>query len=507
MRELDKKTIESGTSGDILMERAGYGAVNHILDFISSLSPDHAKRFVILAGKGNNGGDAYVVAKGLAERTKLKIKIFAVCPISELKGSALFHARKIPGELSCEVRKNLSLADFQPGDIIIDGLLGTGFSKPVKDPYKQWIETVNRSNLPVIALDIPSGFDADSGDGSESIIADLSITMGLPKNGFLKDSAPNFCGTIKCIDIGIPSAFIEEIQQGAELFMISDARQMLKRIPRNSHKKRRGYLSVFGGSKKYAGAPFLSAIAALRSGCGYVICATPSCSFASKCASNIPLSLICREIANSSDGYFDTSSFDSAKEILLESNAVVIGPGLSTSKSCADFLSEILKLRPCPLLLDADALNLLSANPAIFAHIPPKTVLTPHPGEMRRLLTSASLPDLISSDKISQAVALAKKLNVVVVLKGAGTVVTDGEQVSVNSSGTPALATAGTGDVLSGIIGTFLAQGYLPFDSARLGVFIHGLAAELSPFGQAGLIADDLFELIPTAMKKISPFA
>lgn len=503
MRELDRKTMqEAGIDGRTLMERAGNGAGEIILEYVSNFDPRHLKRFIVLAGRGNNGGDAYVTARYLHDNSSVKIKIFAVCPVKELGSDSNWHARRISGEIQCEIRKRLSKSDFRPGDIIIDGLLGTGASGELREPYRQWIDLVNGLGLPVISLDLPSGLDGDTGLYSTVVRADLTIAMGLPKKGFASDSGSKSCGIIKCVDIGIPEEYINCMHPKFEMIFDSDVRKLLGRIPVDSHKKNRGVLVVIGGSRTYQGAPLLSAKAALRTGCGFVTVVVPDKTL----NSNSPLfSLVTHRIPGASGGIFDQKSVKPVKKLIEGSNSVVIGPGIGTAPETGIFLSRILRTVNSAVL-DADALNLFSNNPESI-DLPSCTILTPHPGEMKRLLDATGLGKMAQSDRMLQAKTLAEKLNAIVVLKGKHTVVASKNRVSINSSGSSALATAGTGDVLSGIIGTFLAQGYESFEAATCGVFIHGLAAEMTDLGQRGMNADDLADLIPRAMKRISPFA
>jgi len=249
MRELDRRTIEEAdVPGEVLMERAGTGAGEYILDYISGLSPIHVKRFVLLAGKGNNGGDAYVVARYLYENTDIETIIYSVCPVEELTADARLNAERLPQEVSCEIRKNLSPDDFEIGDIIIDGLLGTGIKGPLRAPYDNWIASVNNTELPVIALDIPSGLNGDNGAvATDAIFADLTISMGLPKTGVFMGEGPNHCGRLQNVDIGIPAHFIDELPKEVEMIFSEDIQPLLGRVPNSSHKDSCGRLLMIGG--------------------------------------------------------------------------------------------------------------------------------------------------------------------------------------------------------------------------------------------------------------------
>ena len=501
IRSLDRRTIEEyGTPGHALMERAGIGAADAILEFASSIDSAQLRRFVVLAGKGNNGGDAYVVAKYLHENSGLPVVLLAACPPAQLPEDARTHAETLQDMVEIFEPET---PVFLPGDFIVDGLLGTGVKGAPRHPFDIWIASVNSSGCPVASLDVPSGLDADTGSvQGVAVQADITITMGLPKKGMVLGQGPLLCGRTKCVDIGIPQDYIEQIKADAEMIFAQDIR-CLGRRPFNSHKGLNGRLLVVGGSKLYPGAPILSARAAMRAGAGLVTLAIPQ-------SANIPRpsmdSIITRRIKDDGGGFFSEGSADELNELASVSDAVVIGPGMGTSDSVRDLLGA-LNIPGKLIIWDADGLNFLSDTPWLLDRLS-GTVLTPHPGEMRRLLKGFGIKNIPESERPRQALSLAAKTNSVVVLKGQHTVTAcPGHPPLLNSSGTPALASAGTGDVLSGIIGALLIQKTPPLQAAACAVFIHGLAAEFSPFGTRGFSADDLIDLIPRAMLRISPFA
>ncbi len=504
MHELDRLTIESGISGKTLMERAGTAAGLHILDFISSLHPSHARRIIMLAGKGNNGGDAYVAARFLSVKTSIPIKIFSACRRDELSGDAKLNADRLPSDIPCEIRSELAAGDFLDGDIIVDGLLGTGTKGALRQPYKQWIETVNASAKPVISLDIPSGLNGDDGSISgPAIRADLTVTIGLPKRGLFTGRGPDFCGRLRCVDIGISSPLIEKIPSDINAIFESDVKKFLGRLDMNSHKGSRGHVLVIGGSIKYRGAPFLSAEAALRSGAGLVTVSVPE----SVQSPLLMRSLIERKISDNGSGFFSADAFPELSSLITAADSVVVGPGIGDETSIKKLLTLISEIEK-PIVFDADALNIISRNPEIITKRMYPSVLTPHPGEMKRLLKGMDLEKMSDSDRLAQASILAEKTHSTVVLKGHRTIVAArGRKIFINSSGSPALSTAGSGDVLSGIIGSFIAQGLSTFEASICAVFIHGLAGENGKYGNRGLTADDLPGLIPETMRMISPFA
>ncbi len=505
MRELDMRTIqEFGTSGSVLMERAGIGSGKIILDYLKEIDFRHIKRFVLLAGKGNNGGDVYVIAKYLFEQCiDCTVTIYSICPLSDLKGDAKHHAEIIPDNISVEVKEKLCPDDFKKGDIIIDGLLGTGFKGKLRIPYDNWISVVNKSGLPVIAVDIPSGLNGDTGIVSEMAVkADLTITMAQPKKGLIVKHGVEYCGRIEVVDIGIPEEYVDSIENTIDLYCGKDAYSVINRTPANSHKKSLGSVLIIGGSKLYQGAPFLAGKAALRSGAGLVTVAVPK--NAGILNAGI-FSLITRRINDSGIGFFTKESTDEILNLVKSVDVVVVGPGISDNQSSLEMIESIMDLN-MPVVFDADALNLIAKNPEILQK-KPNFIFTPHPGEARRLANGFGLINFKNEDRISQAKSLQGALGGIVILKGHRTLVADKKEISINASGTPALATAGSGDVLTGILAANLALNLDLFTASCFSVYLHGLTGEITPHGIKGTIADDLIDLIPTAHKKISPFA
>ncbi len=311
------------------------------------------------------------------------------------------------------------------------------------------------------------------------------------------------------------------------MFVEADAYPMISRLPLNSHKKSLGSVLIVGGSSLYSGAPFLAGKAALRSGAGLVTVAVPES--AGIMPSDI-FSLIIRQIPDSGTGFFTKDSIAAIINLANSADSIVIGPGMSDNESCLALLSAILSIDK-PIIIDADALNLIAQEPDILRTVQKpvapslseinsidstksecscygsKYIFTPHPGEARRLLRGFKLDKFLEKDKISQVKALSEKTGGTVILKGHKSVVAANNNISINGSGCPALATAGSGDVLAGIIAAYSAVGANSFDAACLSVFIHGVAGEIGNKGMRGLIADELIELIPSVLKLISPFA
>ena len=505
MKDVDYRTIhEGGISAQRLMKRAGAGVASEIKYFLEDLPLRHKQRVVILCGKGNNGGDGYVVADILSDQ--IEVAVYSTCPVEDLKDDALFYARSLLSlnKASYSVKALLKPEDFRNGDIVVDALLGTGTQGPLRAPYDQWISCLNLAGLPVIAVDIPSGLNGDTGKiESNAVIADMTVAIAFPKSGMFVNSGPEVCGSLRCVDIGIPADYSNTLVNAFNVVTQADIKDCLQRLPRNSHKGNRGQVVTIAGSQKYKGAPILTGRAALCSGAGLSVVCVPE---SAQISAPICNSLILSDVKDSGCGVFSAQSINNIVENTDSADAIVIGPGLSIDQDVGSII-EIMCSLNVPLILDADALNLISLNKGLYKRRA-STVLTPHPGEMKRLLDAFDLSEYQGKSRTDQALKLSSLTGAVVVLKGQHTVVAspDGEW-SLNTSGTPALATAGSGDVLCGVIAAFLAIGMNPYIASQAGCFVHGLAAELYQGAARGLVADDLIHLIPLALRNINPLA
>ncbi len=503
MKQIDQRAMgEGGIPGTVLMERAGTGAAREILEFAQDLAPRHARRLVLLAGRGNNGGDAWVAARVLAETGPLPVRLISVCPPADLPADARHHAERLPATVSCDIRETPQGDEFADGDIVVDALLGTGIAGAPRAPYDAWIKAINAAGLPTIALDLPSGLNGDDGSAELAVQADLTVTFGLPKRGLILGHGPHLCGRLRRVDLGLPDSLLPVEKADLEMVFADDIRPLLPRLAMDTHKGRRGHLLVIGGSHRYLGAPHLAAQAALRGGAGLVTLVLP------ESAGTLPhqSAIILRRIDCDGCGSFSASSLPQIEELLEEADAAVVGPGLGDSPRALDLLLGILA-HETPLVLDADALNQLAGRPELVKR-PWPTVVTPHPGEMFRLLSGYSLDVLKKADRLTQARGLAAHLAATVVLKGHRTVIAAPDHPArINTSGCPALATAGSGDVLAGFLGAFLAAERPPAEAAMAAVFLHGLAGELWDGAARSLTADDLIPLLSAALRHTSPFA
>jgi NAD(P)H-hydrate epimerase len=465
MRELDRRTVAEGFATGIgLMEQAGYGLFRAVMRFSQHFfMPD----FLLLAGKGNNGGDVFVLARHMAE-AGVRFRLCMSCAPEELSGDAAEAFHRMP---ETEILRELRSGDLYSGTIVVDGLLGTGATGAPRSPIDRWIRLVNRSGCPVIAVDIPSGMNGTDGSAELCIRADLTVTMAGVKQGMILNPAP--CGRLEVVKIGIPEAYLEEAGGLLELFGAEDIRKYLKREAFDTYKNRRGHLLIAGGSPEYPSAPFLSGEAALYCGAGLVTVTVPE---KTDICSAVPKALIVRK------GF--------SSELLKGKQALAVGPGMGTSQAAAELLKELLKAG-LPTVLDADALNLIAQDPQLLEYAPAETILTPHAGELARLCAGFGIAgeDARKLAMLTGCTVLAKSPRTLVISP-------DGD-CSINLSGTPALATAGSGDVLTGICGTLLANGLNAFDAARCGAFLHGATGEfLMPHGSYGIIADDLAKAV-----------
>ncbi len=505
MRDLDARTIQGGTPGEVLMERAGSGAYKEILAFAKRINRKHRTSFNILAGKGNNGGDGYVIARLLSENTEYCIRVLSVCQKNELKGDAKSNADHLPKQIDFIVGDHIPDEWLEIGNIFVDCLLGTGFSGALREPYRTMINAINKNQCSVVAIDIPSGVNANTGAVDDiAVCADLTITFGLPKPSLFMGRGQELSGTIRLVDIGIPDKFVNEKNARVNAVFHQDIQSEIHRLSKNSHKSTMGKVLIIGGSKWYPGALLLAGIGALRFGGGLVSAVYPA-SIASLLQMK-ELALILTPIDDNNLGFHSIGKINEYQELMQDKDVTVIGPGLSRESETIELVQRLLAADNT-IVLDADALTALEGHTNLFPRSG-TTVLTPHPGEMNRIIKMSGKLDLLKQSRVSQAKILASQFQVYIILKGNGTVIAspDGE-VWINSSGTPALATGGTGDVLTGMIAASLCQFDSVLTALKVAVFVHGLAAELAPNGMRNFIADDLPGLIGTALKDVTPFA
>ena len=503
MQALDRRTIsEAKVPGRTLMENAGKGVVAAMERAFGSLT---GKSVAILCGKGNNGGDGFVVARHVKQK-RAHPQVLLLSQATDLAGDAKTMYARLPrtvGTSSIHIGPTVERIHrvLHSSDLIVDALLGTGLSTPVSGVYRSAIQGINDSHRPVIAVDLPSGLHADTGAVmGEAVRATITVTFGLPKLGLYLGQGIDHAGTVEIVDIGIPQAFAQAVESTFSLITPDEVRSVLPyRVP-TSHKGTYGHAGIIAGSVGKTGAAALAAKAALRTGAGLVTVATPM-SVNDVLEAKL-LEAMTAAMPETKDRTLALSGLEDLVSFANTRTATAIGPGLSTHPETVELVRALVPRIQKPCVLDADALNALSGHARLLPEAKAPFVLTPHPGEMARLLEAATT-QLVNADRLGIASRFAKDHRVILVLKGARTIVAhpDG-RVAICPTGNPGMATAGTGDVLTGMVVSLLAQGLPAWDSARAGTYVHGLAGDLAAaaLGPRGMMAGDLLERIPHAL-------
>jgi NAD(P)H-hydrate epimerase len=514
MRALDERAIgEVGIPGAVLMEQAGRGAVRMIVE--AGWLKHRDDPVLILAGKGNNGGDGLVVARVLLLAGYRRVRVGLLAAREQVRGDARTNLEaflKLGGTV-VEIADAAAWEDlrlFEPSPaLVVDGLLGTGLKSEVRGLYAVVIAAINAFSGPVLALDIPSGLDADSGRPLGSAVrAAATATFAFGKPGLYVTPGKSFAGRVEIIDIGIPAAWAEKEAEAVLLLTADYVRSLLpEALPADAHKGRRGHLLLFAGRPGFTGAGLLAAGAGLYAGCGLATLALPAPAAAAIEGSN-PALMLCYLPENEERSGPGPLPESELFRLLENRTAVVAGPGFGLGKGAGELLAGLIAAcgrKNLPLLLDADALTLLAADPGLLPPDHGPLVLTPHPGEMARLLATTSAE--IQQQRLAAARELAGRFAAWVVLKGAASVIAapDG-RLAINTSGNSLLATAGSGDVLSGVIGSFLARGLTPARAVSAGVFLHGRVADrFSDSGRkAGITAVEIRDGLPAALAELA---
>ena len=465
VKDLDRIAIqERGVPGFELMSRAGY----EVFQCIRNKWPNTLS-VAVFCGAGNNAGDGYIVAR-LALEAGLKVSVYSLSDPVNLKGDAF---------IACQnyIKAKGAIIPFQGEevidvDVIVDALLGTGLDRPVTGLYALAIQVINKSPAHVVAVDSPSGLNADTGNVMGCAVkADCTVTFIGLKQGLFTGHAADYCGEISYASLAVPDAIFQAVSPSA--FRVVKA--PLPRRDRCSHKGNYGHVLIVGGDWGYSGAARLAGEAALRVGAGLVSIATRA-EHAGLMNLNRP-ELMCHGVGCAGE-----------LAVLLEkASIVVIGPGLGQSDWAKELFMETIKAQK-PLIIDADGLNLLARSPMTN----PDWILTPHPGEAARLLSCSTAE--IQQDRFASVSAIQAKYDGIAILKGAGTLIASEDDCAVSTTGNPGMASGGMGDVLAGVIAGLLAQGLSLKNAAQQGVHIHGLAADLAADkdGERGLLASDL---------------
>lgn len=489
--EIDKATCERQNINSIdLMERA---ASEISCEIISRFLPN--KRIVVVAGPGNNGGDALAVARLLFEQGYKKVEVFLFNVKGKLSHDCEEEKKRLItlDELDfTEVRREFNPPYLGENDVVVDGLFGSGLKQPLQGGFVALARYVNDSGAYVISIDTPSGLFGEWNDNvsrRDMIHANLTLTFQMPRLSFFFEENADVIGEWKIIDIDLDAAKMKEL--GAEYMLVEPrtVRPLLKPRPLFSGKRDYGSALLLAGSIGMMGAAVMSARAILKSGAGLVTVHSASCGM------NILQTAVPEAMFEPDRNEY----FISNMTIHHNHQVVAVGPGIGTNDATVDALEKLFLNYKHPLILDADALNCIAKKPDLLTMIPPQSVITPHIGEFDRLFGEHRSAE----DRLKKAVDMAKYYNIIIVLKGHYTAtVRPTGKVYFNPTGNPGMATAGAGDVLTGVIAAFMAQGYRPEHAATIGVFIHGLAGDIAArkFGEFGMTASDIADNVGRAI-------
>lgn len=505
MRRADRRaTEELAIPSLLLMENAGRGAVE-VMEAV--FGPLAGRRVAVLCGKGSNGGDGFVAARHLATRGA-RVEVFLLAPATEVRGDAgvnlavLRRSGLAPREVTTSETLAAIRGSVAHADLIVDALLGTGLSGPATGLLAEAIELVNASARPVVSLDLPSGLSSDQGGLLGPVVqATLTVTFGLPKRGLLLYPGAIRAGRVEVVDLGIPASLVGEgIAVG--LLEAADVRAAFPPRPPNAHKGSYGHLLVLAGSVGKTGAAVMASLAALRVGTGLVTLGVPS-SQQPIVAAQL-MEGMTAPLPETPGRTLGAKARERIVELAARMDAIAVGPGLGLEPETQALVRDLVRDLERPMVVDADGLTALAGHLSVLKEARGPRLLTPHPGELARML--GSTVEAVEADRIGVVQRLAGESGVWVALKGARTVIggPDG-QVSLNPTGNPGMATGGTGDVLTGIVGGLLAQGLPPLLALQAGVYLHGLAGDLAreSRGEEGMIAGDLLLAVPDAIRRL----
>ena len=506
MRELDRTTIEDiGIPGLVLMENAGAGCARLILnDFADQIEDGVA----VICGLGNNGGDGFVIARHLWNNG-YDVEIFLIGSSDKLKGDAKTNweiaLRSGLPYVELERESDITTLFEELGEygLVVDAIFGTGLARDVEGKYELVIDAINMVEAPVFAVDIPSGLNSDTGKPMGlAVYADMTATFGLAKLGQWLYPGYLHTGKLFVVDISIPPLIVDSFEVPYNLVETETIFHMFMPRSPDSHKGTFGHALILGGSAGLTGAPVLAANGAYRSGAGLVTAGVPQ-GLNSILETKLTEAMTA-PLGSDDETYFTGEMSDTAAKIAKDMNVAVLGPGMRKDESTREFLFDFLRKTQIPTVLDADALTMIAEDISILSEVKGNAILTPHPGEMARL-TGLTTED-VQKDRLDVARRFAGEHGVIVVLKGNRTIIAspDGD-VFINPTGSPAMATGGTGDVLSGMIGGFICQGWSTLESAIVAVFIHGLAGQMieERKGQRGTLAQDMVDVLPEVIKGI----
>ena len=504
MKDMDRLTIESfGIPGLVLMENAARGATDALFRHFPNV---RSLKVGIAAGHGNNGGDGFVIARYLAG-ANVPVDVYLLSKRKKVKGDAaanlkLLDRMKVPVHEVTDVTRFESYQDkMKSCNLWIDAMLGTGLTSDVRGLFKQMITQLNAAQTPVLAVDIPSGLDSDTGKPRGCCVqATVTVTFGLPKIGHVVLPGSEFVGKLEVIDIGIPSSVVDDVGPNHYLLTQEMITGAFQARDAQSHKGTTGHLLVIGGSPGKTGAAMMTSQAAMRVGTGLVTLGIPK-SLNVAVESQL-IEVMTLPLPENRDQTLGLSAYEKILRQMENKDGVAIGPGMGGDKSTQDLVRRLIRTSPVPVVVDADGLNALVGNLSFLKKLKVPVVLTPHPGEMARLV--GKTVSEVQENRIDEARSFAGTHGVHLVLKGAKTVIAhpDGA-VFVNPTGNPGMASGGMGDVLTGIISGLIVQGLSVSEAVNAGVYLHGRAADAlaRSMGPMGFLASDLIDILPGQIK------
>ena len=507
MREADRFTIEEiGIPSLVLMENAGRQVVAAIE---AAYEERLAGRVAVLCGRGNNGGDGFVVARTLLQRG-IEAAVFVIGSLAEIRGDARVNL-DILGRLGVTVVEvndeqnwELHFSEISQCTLIVDAIFGTGLKSALSGMMETVAADINASEIPIVSIDVPSGMSADTAHLiGDCVHASMTVTLAAPKLPLVLPPAEAYAGDVVIADIGIPGEVIEGLEAPyVELLTPEQLRDLVEPRAADAHKGDFGRVTVIAGSRGKTGAAHLAAVGALRSGAGLVTVATPwSCQ---PVIASMAAEYMSEPLGESDTGSVRSESIDHALE--LPHDVIACGPGLGRTRDVAEFVRCLLDQATVPLVLDADALSVLADDPGrLTGRDERDVIITPHPGEMARLIGSSV--EEVQANRIEVATDFATTHRLYVVLKGHRTVIATPEgRVFINPTGNPGMATGGTGDILTGMIAAWLAQLLDAEAACRLAVFLHGAAGDLAEaeMGQSAMIATDLLDQLGNALSALT---
>lgn len=488
MRAIDKFCIEElKIPGIVLMENAAIKVAKNV--------EDKYKKITIVCGTGNNGGDGFAVARHLY-KMGLKLEVFLVGNEQKMSQDCA---------VNYDILKNMNInivniydsaglscleSSIEKSEVVIDSIFGTGLNRNVEGIFNSIISVINEKAKYILSIDVPSGMNSDSGSIMGNCIkADKTVSFEAYKNGFLQYENDKYTGEIVIENIGIPEYVIDRFCNNSFLLDENMIKESIIKRNKYSHKGDFGRTLIFAGSKGYSGASYIATEAAVKTGAGLV----------TLCTYKEIQNILCEKLIEAMTVSFDEE--EKVNEMIKKSDAIAIGSGMGNSKYTLDILKKVISNAKCPIVIDADGINVLSGNLSILENKNSEIILTPHLGEMSRI-TGINI-ESIKKDRRVITEEFALKYNVTVLLKGFNTIITDGKTTVINSTGSSAMASGGMGDCLTGIITSLIGQGYPPFKAAYIGAYLHGYCGDILAKDKFSVTASDVIEEIPYAMKKL----